>query len=49
MATYSEDGHLVSCEAEREAMSPLAALAAAMAEQDRRAEQGIHLLPQGRK
>lgn len=48
MATYSENGNLVSA-GDDEGLSPVAALRAAMAEQARREEQGIRLLPQAGK
>jgi phage FluMu protein Com len=50
MATYSEDGRMVSCDcpkckAERDAMSPVESLSVAIAESNRRREQGIRILP----
>jgi hypothetical protein len=49
MARYSENGNMVSCDcesctADREA-NPVAALNAAIAEHERRVEQGIYLIP----
>lgn len=44
MAKYSENGRLVATD-DDEGLSPVAALRAAMAEQARREEQGIRLLP----